>query len=262
MPSCQKDTNVALQPPPDFGIVLPLEERQPRESTLSDKAKPRRWPRRLIWCLAILVLLHVLLILPWRWIDPPTSSFMLRENERYRPLAWTWVPAERISDAARMAVIASEDQRFAEHWGIDFQAIQKAVQDNQVRNRPRGASTLTQQVVKNLYLTSNGGYPRKAVEAWLTLWADALWPKQRTLELYLNLAEFGPGIYGIEAAAQHYFGIPAAQLNTWQASRLATVLPSPKRIDPLSTFGYVPERAGWIRTQMRMLGGTGYLDRL
>lgn len=216
----------------------------------------RRGWRRLALLVAALLTLNLLLVLPWRWVDPPTSAFMLREPG---PVDWRPVELTQISPWAALAAVAAEDQRFPEHWGVDLRAVAEALEDNVERDRPRGASTLTQQLVKNLLFSSEPSYLRKAVEAALALEVELLWPKRRILELYLNLAEFGPGIYGIEAAARHYFGRSAARLTPAQAARLAAVLPNPKRLSPLATEGYVPRRAAWIRRQMRQLGGPAYL---
>lgn len=219
------------------------------------RPRARRLRRRLFLGLALLLGLHLLLILPWRWVDPPSTAFMLREPG---PVDWRPVPLGAVSRWAGLAVVAAEDQRFPSHWGIDLRAIADALEDNAQRQRPRGASTLTQQLIKNMVFSSRASYTRKAAEAWLALWAELLWPKRRILELYLNVAEFGPGIYGIEAAARHYFGRSAAALTPAQAARLAAVMPSPKRLSPLAG-GYVSERAAWIEQQMQQLGGPRYL---
>lgn len=197
------------------------------------------------------VLLPMLPLMALIVADPPTSAYMLQSPTR--PVSHDWVPAQRISPWMARAVIAAEDQKFLHHWGFDLEAIREAWQDNQQGRGRRGASTLTQQTVKNLFLWP-GGYVRKAIEAWISFWADLLWSKHRILELYLNLAEFGPGIYGVEAAAWHYFGRPAALLGPQQAAQLAAVLPNPRKMQAAPASDYVTERAAWIQNQMARMG--------
>lgn len=205
----------------------------------------------LLLFLLVPVILPILPLMVLIAADPPTSAYMLQSPTR--PVAHDWVPAQRISPWMARAVIASEDQKFLHHWGFDLEAIREAWEDNQRGAGRRGASTLTQQTVKNLFLWP-GGYLRKAIEAWISFWADLLWSKHRILELYLNLAEFGPGIYGVEAAAWHYFGHPAALLGPQQAAQLAAVLPNPRKMQVEPPSDYVSERAGWIQTQMQQMG--------
>jgi monofunctional biosynthetic peptidoglycan transglycosylase len=159
-------------------------------------------------------------------------------------------------------VIAAEDQRFPDHNGFDFRQIQKAMDEAERGGRSRGASTITQQVAKNLFLWNGRSYLRKGLEAWFTLLIETLWPKQRTLEIYLNIAEFGRGIYGAEAAAQVVFHKPARNLGRAEAARLAAVLPSPRRYRAGNPGPYVQKRQYQIEAQMAALGGTAYLARL
>jgi monofunctional biosynthetic peptidoglycan transglycosylase len=161
-----------------------------------------------------------------------------------------------------MAVIAAEDQKFAEHWGFDVAAIRAALRHNERGGALRGASTLSQQVAKNLFLWSGRSWPRKALEAWFTGLIELLWPKQRILEVYLNSVEWGDGIFGAQAAARHHFAVDAPRLNAQQASQLAAVLPNPRRWSAGRPDRYVLNRAAWIRQQMRQLGGSRYLQRL
>jgi monofunctional biosynthetic peptidoglycan transglycosylase len=151
---------------------------------------------------------------------------------------------------AAKAVVAAEDQKFWTHSGFDFDAMAEAHERNKKRSRKRGASTISQQTAKNLFLWPGGGYFRKGIEAWLTLLIEALWPKARILEVYLNIAEFGPGIYGVEAAAQRFFGKAAAKLSADEAARLAASLPRPSHWHAASGSGYASQRAGWILGQM------------
>lgn len=203
------------------------------------------------------VLLFLLLL---RWVPVPGSAFMLWHRFEGRPVKYHWVPMEKISPELPIAVVASEDQRFLDHWGFDFEAIQKAIEDNRDRERPRGASTLSQQVAKNLFLWSGGGWLRKGLEACLTVAIELCWPKRRILEVYLNIAQFGPDSFGVGAAGRHYFGLAADRLGGYQAALMAAVLPNPRthRLWPPSP--YVEQRAEEIRAEVRRLGGPGYLD--
>ena len=164
------------------------------------------------------------------------------------------MPLERISRELQLAVIAAEDQRFADHNGFDMDAISSALKHNQQSRRVRGASTLSQQTAKNLFMWSDRSLLRKGIEAWFTLLMELGWDKSRILEVYLNIVEFGPGIYGAEAAARHYFGKPAARLTRYEASLLAAALPNPWRYRVKPPSPYVQQRSAWIRRQMSQLG--------
>lgn len=215
----------------------------------------------------------MLTVLLLRWVPPPTTAFMLADRAGalldgdfgYRN-DYRWVPLERISPQAALAVIASEDQRFPFHAGFDFESIRKAVRYNEraaARGRPlRGASTLSQQVAKNLFLWSGRSWPRKALEAGITLLIEALWPKDRILEVYLNIAEFGRGTWGVEAAAQRFFGKEAKRLTRREAATLAAVLPAPKRWRVDAPPARVLARRDAIVAQMRLLGGPAFLKQL
>jgi len=202
-----------------------------------------------------------LILLPLRWIPPPTSAFMLRHAG---PVKHRWVPWREISPEVAVAVVAAEDQKFPDHHGFDFASISSALSGEEERRtgRPRGASTISQQVAKNLFLWPGRSWLRKGLEAWLTLWIEWLWPKRRTLEIYLNVAEFGPGIFGIGAASVAFFGTPPAQLDAAQAARLAAVLPDPRRLKVIDPGPYAIARAAQIREQVAMLGGPAYLRGL
>lgn len=207
------------------------------------------------------VLLTTLLVLLLRWINPPSSmviqSWQLQSG---RAAQQTWRPLEQISPHLQIAVIASEDQKFPRHFGFDLDALQKALGER--RKRTRGASTITQQTAKNLFLWNGRSYLRKGLEAWFTLLMEILWPKERILEVYLNIAEFGEGVYGAEAAARNHFGTSARYLSRWQSGLMAAVLPSPKRMSAQYPSDYVRSRASTISRQVRQLGGTGYLRLL
>jgi monofunctional biosynthetic peptidoglycan transglycosylase len=172
------------------------------------------------------------------------------------------VPWSKISRHAAIAVIAAEDQKFLVHDGFDFDAIEKAVSDAQRGEHLRGASTITQQVAKNLFLWSGQSWIRKGLEAWFTVWIEILWPKQRTLEVYLNSAQFGRGVWGVQAASREFFGKDAARLTRHEAALLAAVLPSPARFRVAKPSAYVRGRQAWILGQMQRLSATGLVDEL
>ncbi|MDX5327251.1 MAG: monofunctional biosynthetic peptidoglycan transglycosylase [Marinobacter sp.] len=214
--------------------------------------------------LGAVIALLLLAILLFRFMNPPTSAFMLayQLDNPPRPLRHEWVPLSDISPWMPLAVVASEDQRFPHHRGVDVDAIRKAVSEYKAGEGLRGASTITQQTAKNLFLWNGRSFARKAIDAGLAVTIDGLWPKQRVLEVYLNIAEFGPGIYGVEAASQAYFGKPARYLSQVQAARLAAVLPNPKVLSVNSPSAYVQERVDWIQRQMAQLSGLRYLEGL
>ncbi|NVK42478.1 MAG: monofunctional biosynthetic peptidoglycan transglycosylase [Oceanospirillaceae bacterium] len=213
----------------------------------------------LCWLVGGWVLLSLLLVLLFRFVDPPIWSWLV-QRELFPPegypasFAHEWVARDQISPSMQLAVIAAEDQRFAEHNGFDFTAIQRALEHNLDGGRVRGASTLTQQTAKNLFLWSGRSWVRKGLEAWFALLLELLWDKGRILEVYLNIVEFGPGIYGVEAAGRHYYGVPARNLGALQAARLAAVLPNPYRYRAQPPSPYVERRSRWIARQMRQLG--------
>jgi monofunctional biosynthetic peptidoglycan transglycosylase len=217
-----------------------------------------RLGRLLLALPAAAVLVTILLVLPWRWIAPPTSAFMLRESFTTAKVVYRhWISWNRISPQLPIAVVAAEDQKFPQHAGFDFESIAEALQDH--RRRPRGASTISQQVAKNLYLWPGRSYLRKGLEAYLTVWIELLWPKRRILEVYLNSAEFGPGIFGVGAAAERLFGKSAARLTRYESALLAAVLPNPKRMSAGRPSAYVRERAREIVREISQLGGPAYL---
>ncbi len=187
----------------------------------------RRLRRWLFYLLAGVLVGPAFLILVFRVIDPPVTPLMLIRLIEGHGHDHDWVPADAIAGHLADAVIAAEDNRFCEHGGVDWQAVGEAWRDWQGGERLRGASTITMQTAKNLFLWPDRGWLRKALEAWLTVQIELLWPKQRILEVYLNIAEWGPGIYGAEAAARRHFGREAATLTLGEAGLLATALPNP-----------------------------------
>lgn len=217
--------------------------------------------RLLLNLLATTIVLSICLVLPWRWLNPPTTAFMLRDTlQNQRTVNHWWLPMERISPRLAIAVIAAEDQKFPLHHGFDFTQIQAAL--GKAGGPSRGASTLSQQVAKNLYLWPGRSYLRKGLEAWLTLWLELLWPKQRILEVYLNVAEFGPGIYGAGAASQLLFGRAAERLSGQQAALLTAVLPRPKSLSAAHPSDHLKSRSRDIQRAVSQLGGVSYLSKL
>lgn len=210
------------------------------------------------------VLVILFSVIALRWVNPSFTSFTLQENwseynmERYS-LREQWVVYDRIPHHLEWAVIASEDQLFWEHRGFDMESIREAWKQRQSGERNRGASTLTQQVAKNIYLWPAHSFLRKGVEAMLTVLIEFFWPKERILEVYLNVAEFGPGIFGVGKAADFFWDINIAELEPEMSARLAAVLPSPKRmrVNPPSPF--TETRSLWILRQMTHLTGIAYI---
>ena len=221
----------------------------------------RRLLRRLAWGLGIFVGICVFLVLLFRFVPVFVSGVMAERRVQswsqpgaYRP-SHTWVPLGEIAPCMGAAVIAAEDQNFAEHFGFDWEAIQKAMVHNEKSRRKRGASTLSQQAAKNLFLWDGRSWARKGLEAWFTLLMESAWPKKRILEVYLNSVEFGDGIFGVEAASQTFFRKPAKRLRPSEAALLAAVLPNPHKYRAAAPSGFVRQRQEWILNQMRQLGG-------
>lgn len=218
--------------------------------------------------LLILLLLSLLPVVMLRWLPAPGSMLMAErwiEARQQQPsllFQHQWLAYREIPDNIKMAVIAAEDQHFAHHHGFDLQAIRAAIAHNQRGNSLRGASTLSQQVAKNLFLWSGRSWPRKALEAWFTLAIEVLWPKQRILEMYLNIAEWDHGVFGIEAAAQAHFGRSARYLSNQQAAQLAAVLPNPRNWNAARPPAHAGQRSQWIQHQALQLGGSHYLRTL
>ncbi len=208
-------------------------------------------------------------VLLLRWWAPVTSAFMIEsqlsallDGDSSFHLHHTWVDRHRISPNAQLAVIASEDQKFPFHHGFDFDSIHDALREQEAGTRSRGASTLSQQTAKNLFLWGGHSYVRKGLEAWFTALLELCWPKHRILEVYLNSAQFGPDVFGVEAGAQAYFHKHASALTRGEAAQLAAVLPNPRRLHAEKPSAYVAARREWILGQMRDLGDTAYLRNL
>lgn len=176
-------------------------------------------------------------------INPPTTAYMFSESRRLGGVQQTWVPIDRIAPVMARAAVAAEDANFCQHWGFDMIAIRKAIAEGS----NRGASTISQQTVKNVYLWHGRTWVRKALEALITPVVETIWSKRRIIEVYLNIAEFDEGVFGVEAAARHYFGVSAADLSATQASRLAAILPSPKDRSASRPSTFVAKRARQVR---------------
>lgn len=233
---------------------------------MTKRKGPIGWLLRII---GLFVLISILQVLVLRFVPPPMTAFMFwRQVDVWisgdRDYRWRydWEPLSNMSPHVPVALVAAEDQLFAEHYGFDVVAIEKAYNNNARGKRIRGGSTISQQVAKNLFLWSGGGYFRKALEAWYTLLIEALWPKHRIIEMYANVAEMGDGVYGAQAAAVKFFNVNAKQLSRSQAARLAAVLPNPKKYNAAKPGPYVARRARWIERQMGRIGGQGYLKQL
>ena len=246
---------MSSRPPPRIPPSLaPRDEALTPEPEAPLEAAPTRPPRRvwlrirrvLFWLLLALFLLSLVppgVVLALRWKTPPTTAFMLQSQT---PVQYHWVPADQIPETLRLAVIAAEDQKFRTHWGFDFIAIAEALEHNETSRKKRGASTITQQTAKNLFLWPSRSWLRKGLEVTFTLLLEGLWTKERILEVYLNIAEFGPGIYGAEAAAQSFFGRPAKDMTPVESARLAAVLPNPRKWSAARPGRYVQTRVDWI----------------
>jgi monofunctional biosynthetic peptidoglycan transglycosylase len=222
--------------------------------------------RLLLWLVAAFLGLTVATVLALRWSAPIGSAFMLEawvsahaSGDHNYTTHYEWTPYSAISTHMKLAVIASEDQKFAFHPGFDFEAIDSAIKERERGKKLRGASTISQQVAKNLFLWPGQNLTRKAFEAYFTVLIELLWPKQRILEIYLNIAEFGNGIYGVGAAAPRFFHTDAQHLSQRDAALLTTVLPSPKHLHADRPGPYMYRRADWIIQQMNALGGKHYI---
>ena len=225
---------------------------------------------RLLRSIAILaaawLALSWLIVLVLRFVPPWTSAVMMERRvgalvrgEKDFHLRYRWVPWSEVSPYVPLAMVAGEDQKFPFHHGFDFDSIQDAVDAAEDGKRLRGASTISQQTAKNLFLWNGRSFVRKGLEAYFTVLIELTWPKQRILEVYMNIAELGDGIYGVGAASDTFFRTAPARLGSAQAARLAAVLPSPRRFRADQPSAYVLGRAGWIQQQMAQLGGPGYL---
>ncbi|MBK9422390.1 MAG: monofunctional biosynthetic peptidoglycan transglycosylase [Flavobacteriales bacterium] len=214
--------------------------------------------RRIAGILAATVLWSVVVCVLWvvllRFVPPPVTWEMADQVGEQDGIARKWVPLDAISPAMPLAVIAAEDQLFFEHHGFDIEAMRKAMDHNERSKKVRGASTISQQTAKNVFLWPGRTYVRKGLEAWFTVLIEAIWSKERILEMYLNVAETGRGRFGVEATARQCFRKPASTLSREQAALIAAVLPSPRRFDACKPSAYMRRRQAWVLRQMGQLG--------
>lgn len=237
-----------------------------RAPQTAKRSMPRRLSRWLLIAVGAWIAFSIIAVAILRFVPPLTSAFMIERRlhalvigERDFSLHYRWTAWDRVSKQLPIALVAAEDQKFPFHHGFDVEAIQDAIADAEEGDRLRGASTISQQVAKNLFLWNSRSFVRKGLEAYFTVLIEAMWPKRRILEVYLNIAEFGDGIYGAAAASERFFHKTPADLNAHDSALMAAVLPNPRRyrIDR----GYVQERAAWIERQAAQLGGPAYLPR-
>lgn len=219
--------------------------------------------------LLIFFLLSIISVLALKWIDPFTSSVMMQRkissifsSDENSTIHYNWVDYDDISVNAKLAVVAAEDQNFPYHFGFDIEQIGKAINESQQGRRLRGASTITQQVAKNLFLWSGKSFIRKGFEAYFTILMESFWSKRRILEVYLNITEMGNMIFGISAAGEKYFNRSAEKLTKEQAALIAAILPNPVKYSAKNPTSYILKRKAWITNQMSSLGGNSYIEGL
>lgn len=221
-----------------------------------------RWLRALSMMLVTVALASALLVVPLRWLPPPTTAFMLGDASGRDPVLFEWTDWSQLGSSAPLAVVAAEDQKFAQHFGFDLESIHESVTEYRGGAGLRGASTITQQVAKNLYLWPGRSFLRKGIEAWFAILIELSWPKRRILEMYLNIAELGPGVYGVPAASRVYFSKYAHEISDSEAALLAAVLPNPHQLNVARPSDYVRERQRWIFGHMQRLRREGWLQAL
>ena len=220
--------------------------------------RPLTFLKRVIFTLLIVSILCVIFL---RWLPPPTSAFMVQQYIRMHrdglkdvKINYRWVDRRDISPHAARAVIAAEDQKFPYHWGFDREAIAEALEERRNGSRIRGASTITQQVAKNLFLWPGKSFVRKGIEAYFTVLIEIFWPKTRILEVYLNIAQFGRSVYGISEASKTFFGKAPSRLNRMECALLAAALPNPTRLRIDRPSEYMRQRSHWILKEMERMG--------
>ena len=240
----------------DRPSLLSADRRGSRQKRERGKGRRRRarWRSVLGWVLFVLLVGPGLVILVYRFLPPPITPLMLIRAMEGEEIDYRWTALENMSPHLARAVIASEDTRFCVHWGIDLKEVRNTFEEWRDGERLRGASTISMQTVKNVMLWPQRHIMRKLVEAWLTPQLELFWSKARILEVYLNVVEMGPGIYGAEAAAHHYFGKPAAALTVREAALLAAALPNPRRLSPAQPTPYLVEQTAVIRERIDQLG--------
>ncbi len=229
----------------------------------------KRILRFIVQVVMILILLFFIILLVFRWVPVPSSAFIFQQNslakefpKTYLPASYEWIDWDEIPVHVALAVVAAEDQRFPKHWGVDIIELKKAFAQRGKKKRPRGASTITQQTAKNLFLWNGRSYIRKIIEAGMSLAIEITWPKKRILEVYLNIAQFGDAVFGIRQASKKLFDKTPNQLTTNEAAMLAAVLPKPAVSNVNDPSPQLRSRQKWILKQMKQLGGNAYLRKL
>ena len=222
----------------------------------------------IVWktCLAFIVL-SIVSVIAFRWVSVPITPLMVIRNieqigdGKGLVMKHDWVELEEISPKLQLAVVCSEDQNYLKHFGVDWGAIEKAMKENEKGKRVRGGSTITQQTAKNVFLWQGRSYLRKGLELWFTLLIEVFWSKERIMEVYLNSIEMGNGIYGAEAASQHWFHKSAKKLTKDEAAAIAAILPNPLRYKANPASSYISQRKAWIKQQMNFWGNTLDYDK-
>ncbi|NIP38815.1 MAG: monofunctional biosynthetic peptidoglycan transglycosylase [Candidatus Dadabacteria bacterium] len=218
-----------------------------------------------LWAVLIFFVSTILWVIAYRFINPPLTPLMVaryvQDDRPDKVLEKSWIGIDNISQHAVLAVIVAEDQSFFSHWGFDFNQINKSILAYEKRGSFRGASTISQQTAKNVFLLPVRSWLRKGFESYFTVLIEIFWGKKRILEVYLNVAELGEGIYGVKAASNHYFGKSASKLNQREAAHLASLLPNPRQYYKKSYSDYRKKKTAWILKQMKNLGGTAYVEK-
>lgn len=238
-------------------LMRPTRRSSRHEDTIHKKKRTLFWLwRLLLWSAFLVCFISATPMVLLRFYDPPTSSFIeLNKRNNNKNIKHQWLAIEDISLYFPNAVIASEDQQFPTHFGFDIKQIKLVLEERKKNGGSRGASTITQQTVKNLFLWPGRSFLRKGIEAWLAVWMELIVPKKRILELYVNFAQFGKSVFGVGAASQYYFGIEAKDLTPKQSALIAASLPTPSRSNPGKPSQYLQERADYILDQMPRVGG-------
>ena len=225
--------------------------------------------RLLLWLMCGIVLIYLLILFVYRWVPIPTSAFIYHHNalhksepKVYSPANYEWIDWKDIPSDLVLAVITAEDQRFPSHWGVDLIEMRNAILNRKGEASIRGASTITQQVAKNLFLWNGRSYLRKGVEIFISLSLELVWSKERILEVYLNVAQFAPVTFGVKAASKKLYDKAPKQLTREESAMLAAVLPTPAKSNALEPSETLQKRHAWILEHMEKLGGVTYLNKL